>query len=568
MRQGIIGLAHLLTGDMGMSPLQRNKQMKKLLFTLFATLTALQGWSVDQQIYTDPSQLPPAFEWEVVRNDYWATSPTGEQTFAGTHEFKVIWDPTSVNSAGGYGKLTLENFYEHPRLKKVCTMTFDNLNHNCNFQWNESKTQCTFSLTPFFFSEAYNGNLTSAAGSKSAIIASAEYKTNSSQYWIKPSYVVSNQTYPSTNYKYGSMITFKLDIETNEFSIENDAWGVFMCYDANGASPSRVLEYFVNSVFQVKPPTTLAWIEGNGEVNNDYTVADQLVAVYAQEGSLWCKDQGNISNVKSTNPGNTDYMKALLSEWGKRDPSLEWDQSNWVELDFGAVTSERAAQIKNTYEGKTLKVNSVKGVYVDDKNYRIQLSQDPEVDDDLVYAPNYYCPVNFMGATDVTTANGKKFYFLNPKVQEYTWVTMAVWKGGDVFVTPAKDDEQGVNGAALSGAFRVNLDLNVMDWEALLEGLSTSQAYEFHAIIRKPTTSKADGPARATSVEPMDVTPTDDFVVYPLDLTASGTNIVTGLSQVRTDRVDDGYYYTITGQRVSNPAPGFYIRGGKKVIVR
>ena len=66
----------------------------------------------------------------------------------------------------------------------------------------------------------------------------------------------------------------------------------------------------------------------------------------------------------------------------------------------------------------------------------------------------------------------------------------------------------------------------------------------------------------------MNVTPTDDYMVYPLDLTATGTQIVTGITTVRSDAVDDGYYYTITGQRVTNPTPGFYIRGGKKVIVR
>lgn len=546
--------------------------MKKLLFTLFTLLTTLQGWGVAQQTYTDPSQLPAAFSFDVVRYDYYATSPTGEQTLVRTQEFNVTWDPFSVNSAGNYGKLTITNFYTSEELNRPCNLVFDNLNNNCNFMWNEDNTQCTFSLTPFYFADAKSTSGAYNASAKYALINSAYYKINQSRYWKKPSYV-SGTGWPQTNYAYngGSGLTFTIDISSSvpTFNMENSAWGVFMLTSSTGGT-SYVLEYFVNSVFEVKEPTTLAWIENaaNGELNQDYTVADQLVGVYAQGGSLWCKDQGNISNVKSTNPGNTDYMKNLMFEMHGRNQSLEWDQSNWVELDFGEVTAERAAQIYDTYVGHTLKAGTVKGKYVDNTNYRIELSEEPVADGDLSYDPNYYCPVNFMGATDVTASNGKNFYFLNPKVQEYAYATIAVWKGDDVFVTPEKDDTQGVNGAALSGAFRVNWDLNVMAREDIVGVLSNNEAYEFHAIIRKPTTSRAGLPAHATSVQPMNVTPTDDYMVYPLDLTATGTQIVTGITTVRSDAVDDGYYYTITGQRVTNPTPGFYIRGGKKVIVR
>lgn len=45
---------------------------------------------------------------------------------------------------------------------------------------------------------------------------------------------------------------------------------------------------------------------------------------------------------------------------------------------------------------------------------------------------------------------------------------------------------------------------------------------------------------------------------------------ITGITDVKTEKpaVNDGYYYTITGQRVVNPTPGFYIHNGKKVIVK
>ncbi len=543
--------------------------MKKLLFTLFTLLLSLHAGAILPGSYTDPSQLPAAFTWNLVRYDYRGTDVNGDPILVGQREVTVEFDPTFINSASKYGKLTLKNMYSHESLTLNATgqeFPFDNSRSYWAFQYDEVANTITFSFQATligrlkFTTTPYSNSRAAKSSSTYGYIAAT--KTEQSSYW--------NST-ETTPYAYGGSqhVAFVIDLENHTITSQGP-WGVFYTKEG-GSSPSYVLEYFDYSVFQEPEPTTLAWIENeaNGVLNKNYTVADQLVGVYAQGGSLWCKDQGNISNVKSTNPGNTDYMKNMMFEMHGRNPSLEWDQSNWVELDFGEVTAERAAQIYNTYVGHTLKAGTVKGEYVDNTNYRIELSEDPVADGDLSYDPNYYCPVNFMGATDVTGSNGKNFYFLNPKVQEYAYATVAVWKGDDVFVVPAKDDAQGVNGADLSGAFRVNWGLNCMTQSEIEPLLTNNNAYEFHAIIRKPTSSPANSPARIIeSVTPKDVDPTNDFIVYPLDLTASNTQIVTGITTVRSNAVDDGYYYTITGQRVTNPTPGFYIRGGKKVIVR
>lgn len=44
----------------------------------------------------------------------------------------------------------------------------------------------------------------------------------------------------------------------------------------------------------------------------------------------------------------------------------------------------------------------------------------------------------------------------------------------------------------------------------------------------------------------------------------------TAITEVKSEpaSVNDGYYYSISGQRVLNPTPGFYIHNGKKVIVK
>ena len=549
--------------------------MKKILFACVALLSSLNGWAVDQTDYFDPTVFPDAFEWEVVRYDYYKAYQNADPVLVRTQNVKVKWEPNYVNAQGGYGKITLENFYDHSRLVDVCDLVFDNeknkqVRGNCNFKWNDNFTKCQFSLTPYYFSEASDASGVPSPynSSKSALLALAKYDNSGSRYWVVPDYAPSGTTHSKYVYGNSTPLTFEIDIENKTLIIvNNSAWGVFMRATPSTGS-SYVLETFAYSTFELKPPTTLAWIEENGEPNNEYTVADQLVGVYAQGGSLWCKDQGNISIEKTTNPGNIDYMKGLMATMHGTDPTLEWDQSNWIELDFGDVTPERATQIQNTYVGHTIKAGTIKGTYANKLNHRIVVSVDPEADGDLGYTPNYYCPVNFMGQTAVSTTNST-YYFLNPKAQEYATVTMAVWKGDDVFVVPAKDEAHGVNTADFSGAFTVDWALNSVPEEQVKPNLSTTDAYEFHAILRRNAVeTPSEAPIQLNSMSGKDVTPNPKYVVYPLDLTASNT--VTAITDVRADReaAGDGYFYNLAGQRVTNPGPGFYIHNGKKVIIR
>lgn len=529
-------------------------------------LSALNGWAVNAQTYLDPTVLPAAFAWVVERNDYYRESNTADTVKVNTQSVEVIWEPDYVNEGGSYGRLTLKNFYNHSRLKKVCDLVFDNMNHNCNFQWKDNYTKCEFSLTPYYFSDASNTNGGYNPSAKYALVSSAQYNTSGSNYWLTPNYA----TYYKSRYIYGggSPLSFEIDIVNRTLTILNsNGWGVFMLTSSSGGT-SYVLEAFALSTFEVQPPTPLAEIEQNGVVNKNYIVADQLVGVYAKGGSLWCKDQGNVSIEKSTNPGNPDYMRGLVSSMYGDTP--EWDQSNWVELDFGTVTNARAEQIQATYVGQTIKAGSVRGKYVDNLNHRIVLSADPVADGDLEYIPNYYCPVNFMGQTQVNTDSGTPYYFLNPKSQEYAMVTMAVWNGNDVFVVPAKDIAQGVNTAGFNGSFTVDWDLNILAKDEVIGNLRTDRAYKFQAILRRnQVQTPSDAPlSDIVDVTGQYVTPNPKYVVCPLDL--RDTSVITAITDVRSEReaVGDGYYYNLAGQRVTNPGPGFYIHNGKKVIVR
>ena len=540
--------------------------MKKLLFAGVAMLSALNGWAVAAQTYTNPNELPENFEWTMVRYDYRDGELVNTQDdIVVKWERDSYWTSTSSNPhVDHYGKLTITNFYRTECTKQESvTLEFENRSGR-NFQWNVSDNTIVISFLAYYWSTSkdtapYTSYTGYKSGHKYAFISPLIPGGSSPMTWWED-----GATSPVA-YGNGQARDCIIDL-TNKTITISSSWGCIMMKYSYGGS-STLVEYFNNSIFREPDPTPLAEIEQNGVVNKNYIVADQLVGVYAKGGSLWCKDQGNVSIEKSTNPGNPDYMRGLVSLMYGYTP--DWDQSNWVELDFGTVTNARAEQIQATYVGQTIKAGSVRGKYVDNLNHRIVLSADPVADGDLEYIPNYYCPVNFMGQTQVNTDSGTPYYFLNPKAQEYAMVTMAVWNGNDVFVVPAKDIAQGVNTAGFSGSFTVDWGLNILAKEDVIGNLHTDRAYKFQAILRRnQVQTPSDAPLREISVTGKDVEPNPKYVVYPLNLTAN--NVVTEITDIHSNReiVGDGYYYNLAGQRVTNPTPGFYIHNGKKVIVR
>ena len=88
------------------------------------------------------------------------------------------------------------------------------------------------------------------------------------------------------------------------------------------------------------PP--LAFIEGSNPIDypnvsissgQPVTVGDELIGVWGAKNILWAKDQGQHSAKFLYEPeGPTDYLRKVF-KFQKRD----WDQSNWVMLDFGQL---------------------------------------------------------------------------------------------------------------------------------------------------------------------------------------------------------------------------------------
>ena len=314
-----------------------------------------------------------------------------------------------------------------------------------------------------------------------------------------------------------------------------------------------------------KEATPLATIEKEGVPNGQYTIADQLLAVYADvaKGMLWCKDQGNVSIAKTEQQdGQIDYMMEVTKE--QVEP---WDQSNWVVLQFDEPTqgSELETLLTNA-PGKYIKPATISGTYSDVNNYTITMAdQTLQLEDDGEnYVKNLYCTANFLpknlninggqGAEGIYHGETAYYFFMNPKVQEVCEITYAEWAGNNTFIVPMP--AVGVtnqNDSQIDGAFTVNWEYNTVNQApSLNEGTS----YRFLAVVQRTAEStylKSEKPGRE---------PSGDFIVYPLNLTGGNDNLITGINNVNIDggrQVKSIKYVNVAGIMSDTPFQGVNI---------
>ena len=128
--------------------------MKKLLFAGVAMLSALNGWAVAAQTYTNPNELPENFEWTMVRYDYRDGELVNTQDdIVVKWERDSYWTSTSSNPhVDHYGKLTITNFYRTECTKQESvTLEFENRSGR-NFQWNVSDNTIVISFLAYYWS--------------------------------------------------------------------------------------------------------------------------------------------------------------------------------------------------------------------------------------------------------------------------------------------------------------------------------------------------------------------------------------------------------------------------------
>ena len=328
-----------------------------------------------------------------------------------------------------------------------------------------------------------------------------------------------------------------------------------------------------NTAYYKVVETPLAWIEENGKVGKTYTVADKLLIVWTPEEhadnpcsdygkTYWAKDlpttekPGGLS-IDATSPseGQIDYM--MLNEYTTRPGG--WDQSNWIELDLSDIPNH-GADI-----GKYIAAGTLKGEYTSDLNYKMKVTSLEFTDEEDDYVPNTFCTVNFLESnlmlTDASTgaigSNNKSYYFLNPKVQEYAYITFAQWdKANGVFVMPASHP------SGFSGAFQIGgWNYNIKGGETVIDGLNNSQdpnlEYAFRAIIHRESYNYGHNPNTA-SQNGSRATPSNNITIWPIDLQAS--SVITSVNNVNANKtVSSVKYYNITGMESNKPFDGVNI---------
>lgn len=317
--------------------------------------------------------------------------------------------------------------------------------------------------------------------------------------------------------------------------------------------------------------TPLHWIEEYGEKDNTYTVSDRMQGIYAIGTSLWCKDLGDISIVK-TSPVDENQIDFLWQNSYTRRPNSEtWDQSNWVELDFSDY--DNGATMASNGVDHYIAAGTVTGDYIDDVNYKIKVSSgELTLDGAASYEPNIYCPVNFLESNLVlkegdqgaySDTYNKYYYMLNPKVQEYAVVTWAMWdESQHIFVVPAQNSVD--NTENFTGAFRIgDWGYNIQPGDEALEGLAdednAANEYAFHMIVKR-LNKEYGTPARTQAREGQ--TPSPNMTAWPIDLeVAPGSpSIITAVSDVRTAaQVQSVHYVNVAGMTSNRPWSGVNI---------
>ena len=337
------------------------------------------------------------------------------------------------------------------------------------------------------------------------------------------------------------------------------------------------------------------------------TVSDRLVGVWAAKNILWAKDQNYASiDATSKRDDQLDYVRmAKLKSTEKAFQYDEWEQSNWVMLDFSNTNDS-----PEDYVGYEFDNNSVIGYYVDDLNYRIELVQAPTkvnhmdgyigftadpVDLNDNYRLNHYVSSNFYepnlnwgeytGYWFEEEYNGHSIdtclFFMNPKIQEIAQV-WAVWNSGLQEFTIYEREGYSVNAYNLDGAFTLSPEQWQYNRRQTTSGLSEEEnygsvqdqlqdngSYLFHiAIMRsdynyghRKSNSQPTGKRDASA---LDSNATSSSIkVYPLDLTIEEAldppTKVIELLDVTTKTVDSVRYYNILGQASETPFEGINI---------
>ncbi len=294
---------------------------------------------------------------------------------------------------------------------------------------------------------------------------------------------------------------------------------------------------FLDSIILMNA-STLAELAENGTEGKEYTVNDEMVvAKKFQKGNknyIVVKDAAKAVRNFSTPVADDKFFNI------NGNKQEEYAQNNWMLVSL-PVELYNQVNKKNT-------VTSITGTLTEKTNVAMEATK--VVFEDVIndFAPNTYCPINFMGESRVKGTNPaytSSYYFATPKANEYANVVWAVYNSNDgAFYLPSHTGS--INVQEFKAAFNVDYSLNSVDNPELTSG----NVYSFEALVKEVAVPTTD--AKSTSDA------STKFVVYPLDLDAN--KVATGVNDVNSAKEVKGVsYFNMMGVESAQPFDGVNI---------
>ena len=284
--------------------------------------------------------------------------------------------------------------------------------------------------------------------------------------------------------------------------------------------------------------TTLANLAVNGAEGAAYQVNDEMVVAKkfqkAGKNYIVVKDAAQAVRNCSTPAADDKFFNI------NGNKQEEYAQNNWMLVSLPVELYNQVNE-KNT-------VTSITGTLTEKFNVAMEATNVVFENATNYFAPNTYCPINFMGESSVKGTNPaytSSYYFATPKANEYANVVWAVYNATDgAFYLPSHTGS--INVQEFKAAFNVDYSLNSVDKPELED----NKVYSFEALVKEVAVPTTD--AKSTSDA------STKFVVYPLDLDAN--KVATGVNDVNSAKEVKGVsYFNMMGVESAQPFEGVNI---------
>lgn len=357
---------------------------------------------------------------------------------------------------------------------------------------------------------------------------------------VEQNYWYYDETKGSWAYKVKATETAYLNVynTNNTFRTYYQAGSTSPVYFAQKVAGAGYADF--TTIVKTAEVTTLANLAVNGAEGAAYQVNDEMVvAKKFQKGDknyIVVKDAAQaVRNVSAP----TDDDKFFNINGNKQE---KYAQNNWMLVSL-------PVELYNQVNEKST-VTSITGSLTEKFNVAMEATKVVFENATNNFAPNTYCPINFMGESSVKGNNStSSYYFATPKANEYANVVWAVYNATDgAFYLPTPQGS--INVQEFKAAFNVDYSLNSNVAPQLTDGA----VYSFEALVKEVATTNA----KSAPAYDATVTPSTKYVVYPLNLDAD--KVATGVNDVNSAKEVKGVsYFNMMGVESAQPFDGVNI---------